>query len=612
MIRRLRDGWQALAGADAAGDGPRPASGAAQLLHIFEKSDFGLLVCDGGGRVRLCSGTAAAMFGAPAEGIVGLPVGDWLAPREGTPGPSVEGFTPGQWETSARRRDGGAFPVELTVSRTELDQAPALIIIVRDITDRRLAQERLTYLANYDGLTGLPNRTLFRDRLDKAMARARRAGRSLALMFIDLDQFKDINDSLGHDMGDQLLRHVAETLRVSLRAGDAVGVRDADDRITVSRLGGDEFTVIAEQVGGVEGADALARRILEAIERPWRLLGTEVHISGSIGVTLYPDDDSDLDGLVRHTDMAMYRAKAMGRGVHCFYDAQMSAEIAARLALEQALRHALERREFALHYQPKAALPGGEITGVEALLRWHQPGRGMVPTGRFIDALENSALILPVGAWILRTACETLAAWDAAGLPALGLAVNISARQFRQPYLGQYIVDTLRETGIAPHRLELELTERAVADDHAANGGAMSTLKAVGVRIAMDDFGTGVSSLSYLKRLDIDTLKIDRSFVCELPHHDEDCAIAAAIVAMGHSLQMKVVAEGVETDEQAAFLESLGCDEIQGYLVSRPMAAEAFANWLAGRSAVPAPLASGRRYSETSPMTLISLDVPPA
>ena len=587
---------------------PGPSNGARQLLHLFEHSTSGLLTCRRDGTVLLCSPVAAALLAAAPNAVCGQPISRWLDPLAATGHANPAAFEPGQCETMARRADGSTFPVELTVSETRLDGTRQSILILRDITDRKLTQERLSFLANYDSLTGLPNRALFRDRLARAMARARRSRASMALMFLDLDRFKVINDSLGHEVGDQLLRHVAETLKACLRMVDSVARPGAEGMFTVSRLGGDEFTVIAEQLASPEDAAMIARRILEALEVPIHLLDSELHVSGSIGISMYPADDSDLDGLIRHTDMAMYRAKGMGRGTYSFFSEELSAELAARLALEGQLRHAVERQEFVLHYQPKASLVTGEITGVEALMRWQAPGRGMVPPDRFIHVLEDSGLILPVGAWAIRAACAELAAWDRAGLPQLSLAVNLSARQFGQPFLAAFIRDALGDTGISPQRLELELTESLLMEDSEATRGVLGALAAMGVRVAMDDFGTGHSSLSYLKRFDIDTLKIDRSFVSELPHNPEDSAIATAIVAMGHSLHMKVVAEGVETEAQALFLQALGCDEMQGYLLSRPLSSSALVEWLTQRLDEEAARASPYAWGDSAPMTLMTMD----
>ncbi len=585
----------------------RGASAAQQLLHLFKHSESGLLVCKPDGSVLLASPVAEELFGVGPEALQSTHVSDWLQPlvaQGGADGSSP--FQSGQWETVARRSDGSTFPAEVTVSETQLDGQVQWIVIARDISDRKLTQERLMVLANFDSLTGLPNRSLFRDRLAQAMARSRRSGVPMVLMFLDLDNFKVINDSLGHAVGDQLLCQVARTLESCLRVSDSVarGGGGGDDAVTVSRLGGDEFTVIAEGVAGADDAALLARRILDALEAPLLMLDTEVHVSASIGISMFPSDDTDLDGLVRHTDMAMYRSKAMGRGIYSFYSHELSAEVAARLALENDLRRALERHEFALYYQPKFHLGSGTVTGVEALIRWHSPGRGLVPPDRFIGVLEDSGLILPVGAWAIRTACAELAAWDRAGAPRLSLAVNLSARQFKQPFLARFIADALSDAGIAPQRLELELTESLLLEDSEHNRGVLAALAAMGVRVAIDDFGTGHSSLSYLKRFDIDTLKIDRSFVTELPHDAEDGAIATAIVAMGHSLHMKVVAEGVETIEQAEFLLGLGCDEIQGYLISRPLPAEQFQAWLRDRVGNAGP----RAPAGDGGMTLFSVE----
>ena len=577
-------------------------------MHLFENSASGLLTCGRDGKVLLCSAVAASLLASTPQAVCAKSIDHWLALLVDFSQPVGPLLACGQWETLAQRADGSEFPVELTVSETVLDGTPQFILILRDITDRKLTQERLSFLANFDSLTGLPNRMLFRDRLEQAMARARRSSEPMALMFLDLDHFKVINDSLGHEVGDELLRRVADLLRGCLRSVDSLARAEAGETFTVSRLGGDEFTVIAEHLSSAEDAAHIARRILDALESPIHLFEHELHVSASIGISMYPSDDTDQDGLVRHTDMAMYRAKAMGRGTFSFFSEELSAEVAARLLLESQLRRALERHEFVLHYQPKANLETGIVTGVEALIRWHAPGRGLVPPDRFIRVLEDSGLILPVGAWAIRTACAELATWDRAGLPPLSLAVNLSARQFRQPYLARFIEDALSETGIDPKRLEIELTESMLMEDNEATNGVLAALAAMGVRVAMDDFGTGHSSLSYLKRFDIDTLKIDRSFVSELPQDPEDKAIATAIVAMGHSLHMKVVAEGVETEAQAQCLRELGCDEMQGYLLSRPMPPAALMAWVRQRHAKHLQRSSPYGFTDSGPMTLMTLD----
>lgn len=606
FFARWRAAWQTAAHA-LRPPAAAPQSGARQLMHLFENSASGLLTCAHDGTVMLCSPVAATLLASTPAEVCIKGIDHWLALLVDFSQPVAPLLACGQWETLARRADGTEFSVELTVSETVLDGTPQFILILRDITDRRLTQERLSFLANFDSLTGLPNRMLFRDRLEQAMARARRSGEPMALMFMDLDHFKVINDSLGHEVGDELLRRVAELLKGCLRSVDSVARSGADETFTVSRLGGDEFTVIAEHLSSPEDAAHIARRILDALESPMQMFEHELHVSASIGISMFPSDDTDPDGLVRHTDMAMYRAKAMGRGTFSFFSEELSAEVAARLLLESQLRHALERQEFVLHYQPKANLQTGQVTGVEALIRWHAPGRGLVPPDRFIRVLEDSGLILPVGAWAIRTACAELASWDRAGLPALSLAVNLSARQFRQPFLARFIEDALSEAGIDPRRLEIELTESMLMEDNEATNGVLAALATMGVRVAMDDFGTGHSSLSYLKRFDIDTLKIDRSFVSELPHDPEDKAIATAIVAMGHSLHMKVVAEGVETEAQAQCLRELGCDEMQGYLLGRPMAPAALLSWVAQRHSKQKQRESAFRH-DSGPITLMTMD----
>ena len=574
----------------ATGPAPQtPGPQAQLLLHLFEHSASGLLLCEPDGRVRLCSPVAAGLLNARAAEVEGTPVERWITPLIDFTAAVGEGGLPtGQWETQAQRRDSSEFPVELTVSETLLDGRATRVLFMRDITDRRLNQQRLSDLANYDGLTGLPNRTQFRDLLGQAMARARRSRAAMALMFLDLDNFKVINDTLGHGVGDELLRQVATRLQGCVREADTLLQRDGAAQpgaCTVSRLGGDEFTVIAEHLANAESAVVLARRILAAMEAPVQVDEHQLHVGTSIGIAMYPFEDTDLDGLVRHADSAMYRAKYMGKGTYAFYSDELTLEVAARLKLEGELRRAVERSEFALCYQPLARLDDGRVTGVEALLRWHPPGRGAVPPDRFIRVLEDSGLILQVGQWVLRTACAEMAAMRREGLPRMSLSVNFSARQFRQPQLARQIAETLAETGFEAACLEIEITERLLVEDHEATRLTLAELAAMGVRVAVDDFGTGYSSLSYLKRFDIDTLKIDGSFVAELPDDLEDRAIATAIVAMGHSLHMRVVAEKVETPEQAECLREMGCDVLQGYLLSRPLPAQPLRAFLRQRIA---------------------------
>ncbi len=537
----------------------------------FDGASEALILCDAAGTAVQCNAAAVALLGVPAGSIVGQPIVAWLQielPRAG-------GGTVG---ARLQRLEGDPIPVAVEVSQAVDHSRAERLLRLRDLTDQRDVTQRLASLANFDSLTGLPNRELFRDRLGTAMARARRTGQPMALMFLDLDRFKVVNDSLGHAVGDDLLRHVSHTLSNCLRSVDVVA-RCHEDPVTISRLGGDEFTVIVEAIGGADDAAMIARRMLEALSAPFVTGEEELVVSASIGISMYPTDDVDLDGLLRHTDMAMYRSKSMGRNTFSFFSDDLNTAVKARMSLEGSLRRAIERDEFILYYQPKADLHTGKVVGVEALLRWDCPGKGMVPPDRFIAVLEDTGLILPVGAWVIRKALAELEQWDKLGLPPITMAVNLSARQLRHQYLTSLIEDSLLERRISPQRLELELTESLLMEDTEMNRLMLSNFARIGVRLAIDDFGTGHSSLSYLRRFRVDTLKIDRSFVGEIPHDSEDCAIATAIIALGRSMQIKLVAEGVETAEQAAFLRELGCDEMQGYLLTRPLPMPQFIEW---------------------------------
>ena len=576
---------------------------------FFDHGSDPLLACGVDGRVLACNAAAAQLLAAPSQSVVGRDVADFVVAS-----PDVEsaaGTPVGPGEVMLRPRSGEPIEAAVDVHPLSMNGKPMRLLRLRNLSGERKAQQRLAQLASFDSLTGLPNRALFRDRLAQAMARSQRSGKPMALMFLDLDRFKLVNDGLGHEAGDHLLKHVAEVLSHCLRGVDSVGHESGDEPFTLSRVGGDEFTVIAENVSHTDDAALIASRLLEALAVPFKVAAEELHISASIGISMYPLDDIDLDGMIRHADMAMYRSKSLGRNTYSFFSDDLNAAVEARMSLEGSLRHALEREQFCLHFQPKADLQTGRLSGVEALLRWHCPGRGMVPPDRFIAVLEDTGLILPVGAWVIRAACVQLAAWDREGLPRISMAVNLSARQMRQPYIGAMVEDTLRETDIDPARLEIELTESLLMEDTEVTRNVLANFARIGVRLAIDDFGTGHSSLSYLRRLDVDTLKIDRSFVNETPHDAEAGAIATAVVALGHSLQMKVVAEGVETAEQVEFLRDLGCDEMQGWHLSRPLPPAQLAKWLAAYHT--AWLASEnplqRDPQASGPMTLFSIDI---
>lgn len=448
--------------------------------------------------------------------------------------------------------------------------------LVVEIRERNLAQQRLTHLAHYDSLTDLPNRVLFQDRLQQAMVDARRNHRLVALMLLDLDRFKNVNDTLGHGVGDTLLKQVAQRLLKCVRAGD-----------TVSRLAGDEFALVLPGVVHPDNVSRLAQRVLHCLTEPFDINGGTLTVSASLGVTLYPNDDETREGLLKNADTAMYRAKEAGRNTCQFYTAEMHGHALKRMLLENRLRGALARNELLLHYQPEVNLKNGEIVGMEALLRWQDPELGMVSPLDFIPLAEETGLIGPIGEWVLRSACTQMREWQSAGmLPAGRVSVNLSARQFHKG-LAARIANVLAETKLAPSALVLELTESSLMLESDIVRDTLNAIDDMGVQIAIDDFGTGYSSLGYLKRFPIDILKIDRSFVREIPQDTDDAIISTAIITMAHSLDIKVVAEGVETAEQLAFLRERGCDMIQGYFFSKPLPAATFLELVRCRQRLP-------------------------
>ena len=439
-----------------------------------------------------------------------------------------------------------------------------------DVTHRKEAEEKLVYLAHYDGLTALPNRVLFFDRLQQTLAQAGRRQLVAAVMFLDLDRFKVVNDTLGHSVGDELLRHVAQRLAGCVRQGD-----------TVARFSGDEFVLIVNDLHDAEDARVIAQKVLQAFADPFRVEGHEVFVSTSIGISMYPSDCEDEQALLKNADTAMYRAKESGRNNYQFYTREMNARTMYRLNLENSLRHALEREEFRLHYQPKTCLHTGRITGVEALLRWQRPEHGLVAPADFVPLLEDTGLIVPVGEWVLAEACRQLEAWRISGRDPMPIAINISARQFAARNLGQIIKKAFDEHGTNPRLIELELTESLLMVNTEEAVRTLGYLKSLGLRLSIDDFGTGYSSLSYLKRFPIDALKIDRSFIDEVTTDADDATITRAVIGMAHNLGLKVVAEGVETEEQISFLSANGCDEAQGFYFARPQPAIELGAWLA-------------------------------
>ena len=543
----------------------------------------------------LCEATGAsggALWRSDARGREPGRIATWgepsPAPQAGTPVVGV------QWQPA-----GGVitFPLLLGAealgsavlagaSRSpDLDIAAMLQSIASQLAQylqRTQAEDALRFVATHDALTGLPNRVMFHQRLEHAIAQARRHGRQLAVLFIDLDRFKVINDTLGHEFGDTLLRDVAQRLLQNLRASD-----------TVARLGGDEFVVLLEEVPAPMYVAGVAQKLIAALTQGFALAGKEYHVSASIGVSTYPQDGDSAAGLLKNADIAMYRAKEQGRNTFQFYAAEQNVHTVERLTLESGLRRALERGQLVLHYQPQVELASGRITGVEALVRWQHPELGLLPPASFIAIAEETGLIVPIGQWVLHAACATLRDWRDAGLASLRMSVNLSPRQFMHEGLIGDIEAVLRASGVPAERLELELTEGMVMQDPERAVGLLREMRAIGVSIAIDDFGTGHSSLAYLKRFPVDNLKIDRSFIADIPADRGDSAITQAIIAMAHSLELKVIAEGVENDAQHEFLRAHGCDEYQGYYFSKPLP-EGQARALVERR-TPAPLSAARR-----------------
>jgi diguanylate cyclase (GGDEF)-like protein/PAS domain S-box-containing protein len=459
--------------------------------------------------------------------------------------------------------------------------------IAEDITGRKHSDERVLHLAHHDALTNLPNRELFYDRVEHALGQAQRRNWTIGVMFIDLDRFKAVNDTLGHGVGDQLLLQAASRLAQCVRADDTVG-----------RLGGDEFAVILSELAREHDGSVVAQKIIDAMAKPFLIDSHEVFITASIGIATCLSGTSNADTLMSNADAAMYDAKKMGKNNYQFYTAAMNERSMEKLLLGKDLRHALARNEFVLHFQPKANLHGGHITGVEALLRWQRPDGRLVQPLEFIPVLEESGLIVLAGEWVLRAACAQINAWQKDGVTLLPIAINLSAKQFHQQDIVAMVMRALLEYDVNPGLLEFEITESAAMHDAKATSATLHKLKALGVRIAIDDFGTGYSSLSYLKRFPIDSLKIDRSFVTDLPGNQDDASIAQAVITMAHALRLKVIAEGVENEAQLEFLAAQGCDEMQGHYFSPPLPAEACAQLIREQRKLPWRPAHDRRLEQ--------------
>ena len=511
-------------------------------------------------------------------------------------------------ELHGQRKDGSSFPIEIMLSPLESAEGILVTAAIRNITTRKKAEallvqkveelnrsneelaesayaarrmaQQMTHLAEHDALTGLPNRLLLNDRVGQSVKLAQRNMCQVALLFLDLDGFKHINDSLGHAIGDKLIQSIATRLTDCLRAPD-----------TISRLGGDEFVVLLPEVRQPEDAAITAKRLLRTLGEGHYIGGHDLHVTTSIGVSVYPDDGLDAETLIKNADTAMYQAKENGHHSYQFFTPAMNVRAVERQSIEEHLRRALERRELTLHYQPKINLGTAAITGVEALIRWTHPTRGVVPPVQFIPVAEDCGLILPIGAWVLREACAQARAWTAAGMPPITMAVNVSALQLQSDNFLEDLCAILDETGLNPRYLELELTESALMKHAELTASVLSTLREMGVQVAIDDFGTGYSSLSYLRKFPLDALKIDQSFVRQITTIPSEAAIVRAIINMGRSLNLRVVAEGVETQDQFDFLKIHQCDEAQGYFFSPPIPSQQFARFICSqRRSAPAAL----------------------
>jgi diguanylate cyclase (GGDEF)-like protein len=522
----------------------------ARMRTILDNVPDGILAVDVNGAILSCNPAASKLLVMTQDELIGRNLTEIVIP-----------FSGAEREVIAMRQDGSRFPAETTYS-AKYDDSHARIVILRDITERKNAEEKLLQLANYDPLTGLPNRTLLRDRLMHAIHHARHHHRLVGLIFMDLDRFKNVNDTLGHQYGDALLQQVAERLSARLRESD-----------TVARMGGDEFMIIVEDVQHPEQISETAARVLGAVAAPMQLDGRDVMVSASLGITIYPTDGSDPDRLIKNADTAMYRAKEMGRNNYQYFTEDMNVKAMERLELEQELRLALQHNEFLLYYQPRVDMQTSRITGVEALLRWQHPQHGLVLPGRFISILEETALIVPVGEWVLRTACWQLRQWLDKGGPRIKMAINISARQFQDKELVQKLKQALQETAVPAELIEIEITESLLMENLQTAVQVLQEFHRLGVLIAVDDFGTGYSSLNYLLQFPLDYIKIDQSFIAGVPGDANACAITKAVIALGTSMGLKLTAEGVETQAQADFVRAQGCDEGQGYLFARPMPA---------------------------------------
>jgi diguanylate cyclase (GGDEF)-like protein/PAS domain S-box-containing protein len=561
----------------------------AKYRWLLEAAPDAIVVINQSGEIVLLNLQAEKQFGYRRDELVGQKVTNIIpngfeerliaSRRRSAENVSAQQFDTGL-ELAGRRKDGSEFPIELMLSPLESVEGILVTAAIRDISAREESEARrvfgaqMAYSAQHDVLTGLPNRMLLSDRIGQAIALSQRHGTKVAVLFLDLNGFKHVNDSLGHSVGDKLLQSVAKCLESCVRASD-----------TVSRVGGDEFVVLLSEVQHAEDVAISARRILAAVAAVHLVETHNLHVKTSIGMSIYPDDGADAETLIKNADTAMYQAKNNGGQSYQFFEPGMNVRAVERQFIEEGLRRALERHEFALHYQPKIDLKTGVITGAEALIRWTHPTRGPISPAKFVPIAEECGLILPIGAWVLREACNQVKAWVDADLPAITMAVNVSASEFRDEKFSERVFAILSETGMNPRYLELELSESALMKNVDATANILQNLRARGVKVAIDDFGTGYSSLSYLRNFPVDALKIDQSFVRQISTAGDDTTIVKAAIGMARSLELRVIAEGVETREEVAFLRASQCDEAQGYFFSPPVLPEQFAKLV--RTAIP-------------------------
>jgi len=539
------------------------------LQKAVENMHIGVTVTDTSGKILYCNPAGAEMHGYFAEELMGKDIRIFALPEEREPlsAQELNSLKRIKREKIHVRKDGRAFPVHIVsdIVTGSKGQITNVITTYEDLTERKKNEELLKQVANYDALTGLPNRVLFSDLLKRELARARRRGNLLAIMFIDLDRFKVINETTGYSTGDLLLHSVASRLKSITREGDIVG-----------RLGGDEFAILIPDLVDAQDVSVIAEKIIKKLSRKYVLNDSELYITASIGIGIFPTNGQDKETLIKNAETAMYHAKEQGRNGFQFYNPSINANTLIKLSLESRLRKAIERDELLLHYQPQMDLYTGQIFGAEALLRWQNGDNGLISPKQFISLAEDTGLIIPIGEWVLYNSCKQNKFWQEAGLPPIRVSVNVSMNQFKQKSFIKMVTDVLDQTGLNPKYVELEFTENIIMHNTDFTSSVLKELKALGIYFAIDDFGTGYSSFNYLKLLPLDRLKIDQSFVRDLTNDPNDKAICKAIINMAHGLNLKVIAEGVETDSQLEYIRLFECDAAQGFLFSRPLPAEDF------------------------------------